>query len=47
MNNNDEGKVNIISNYIAEAKNDEYNISIEYNQENGLAEYVVINKVEE
>ena len=30
-----------------ETTNAEYNISIEYNQENGLAEYVVINKVEE
>ncbi len=46
MNNNDEEKVNIISNYIAESK-DEYNILIEYNQENGLAEYVVINKAED
>lgn len=46
MNNSDEEKVNIISNYIAESK-DEYNILIEYNQENGLAEYVVINKAED
>ena len=47
MNNSDEEKTNIISNYIAQSKNDEYNISIEYNQENGLAQYVVINRVED
>lgn len=47
INNSDEEKANIISNYIAQSKNDEYNISIEYNQENGLAQYVVINRVED
>ncbi len=45
--NSNQEKVNIITQYLTDEKSKKYNIKVEFNQENGLAEYVVLNRVED